>query len=626
MAKLSELESLLINRCAYPKKINTPYGVRTVPCGKCLYCKKSHGRTLASLIHNEFLDSITVQYFTLTYHEFFLPRIQLIKSGNEDYPYTIPENSYIFRYSPDYERGTFKSTDKKTDIYFPLVYEQSSKCLKNAEFKLTSELINSYYKQSSSDIKQDNIGILFIPDIQNFFKRLRKNLHCTDTEQIRYFVLAEYGGTHFRPHFHILLFTKFYNAHDIQNAVFDSWHYGNIDYAGEPSDSASATNYVSNYVTASCSTPAILEQVSKTRTLHSKYFGLGFIKNNLALFLENPSLLAFKNAKLFEVNFYSSDNTIPIHTKKSSSLPSEITLQSIKSQLSQEYSLPYNSISSVISEETINIKVNNYILNYLFPRPFGYTRSNDYLTQLLLDSYDTFCKSNGTYEHYVNALFNVYINSSNEIYNLALGLYDNDYFKDTETPHSLKRNVTIELLDIYLIFYQLSKLNPDIKIFQDFKTYTEPINIINSLYSQLPPEYDMTPKQWAEKLDLVNDFHNRLLSTYFISKHFCINIKANLKNSIFYYHGFFNWNLYNKKRHELEQLIEKNQLSMYYQTLESNNLFPYECFLEDFNNNDSFNSYILPLQMSYLRDQTKHKELNNLLSPIFFDDTQYLTI
>ena len=329
MAKLSQLESLLINRCAYPKKVHTPYGLRTVPCGKCLYCKKSHGRSLSALIHNEFIDANTVQYFTLTYHEFFLPRIQLIKSESEDYPYTIPDDTFVYRHLPDYERGTFKSSDEKTDIYFPSTYDKSTKSLKNAEFKLSSELIDQYYKQSSSDIKINNIGILYIPDIQNFFKRLRKNLNCTTTEEIRYFVLCEYGGTHFRPHFHILLFSKYFNAQDIQDAVYKSWHFGNIDYAGTPSDATSATNYVSNYVTASVSTPNLLEHVSKTRTLHSKHFGLGVIKNNLALFLQNPSFLAFKNPKLFEINFYTSNHTLPIYSRTTASLPTEVTLQSI---------------------------------------------------------------------------------------------------------------------------------------------------------------------------------------------------------------------------------------------------------------------------------------------------------
>ena len=66
MPTLSPLESLLINRCAFPKTVFTPYGLKTVPCGKCLYCRKSHGRTLKSLIHNEMQDANCVQFFTLT--------------------------------------------------------------------------------------------------------------------------------------------------------------------------------------------------------------------------------------------------------------------------------------------------------------------------------------------------------------------------------------------------------------------------------------------------------------------------------------------------------------------------------------------------------------------------------
>lgn len=625
MPTLSPLQSLLVNRCAFPKQVNTPYGVKTVPCGKCLYCRKSHGRTLNSLIHNEMQDATCVQFFTLTYHEYYLPRIILNSTGEEDYPYSVPENATVIRHCPDIIRGTFLSKDEKTEIYYPLSLTHESIKLKNKEYKISSKLANEYNNSSSSDIQQNHIGILYTPDLQKFFKRLRKALHTTYNKDIRYFALAEYGGKHFRPHFHILIFTKHFNATDIQTAVYQSWHFGNINYSGEPNNVNAAISYVSSYVTATANTPILLEEISKTRTFHSKFFGLGIIKNNLEFFISHPFYILNPPSNLYKVNYYLFNNDDCIFTETLPEIPSQNYIRNKQKKLIAQHSFTNSSITSEISTEPCNIKINSYIINYLFPRPFGFARQNDYLTQILLESYDNFCLDRKTYYDYILSIFQKCFKGATEIFNLSFGFYSKLWFKDTETPHCLKRNVTDELLEMYLLFYDISLLNPDIKIFQNYKSDLDALNVIQQISDDLPPEYEFTPQQWVKQLIFINDFHNRLLSTYYISKHFCTNIKAQLINTPFYNGISFNWHLYNKKRHQLEELQKKQQLFMYFSTLEQNTLYPYECFTEDLCGDPRNAEYILPLQNEYLYSQTKHKEINNQLSPIFFDDTEYIT-
>lgn len=625
MSSLSPLESLLINRCAFPKKVNTPYGLKIVPCGKCLYCRKSHGRTLSSLIYNEMQDSNCTQFFTLTYHENFLPRIFLRLTGNSDFPYSVPNNSFIYRCKPNYTKGTYTSKDKKTQIYYHASFEAEFNTLNNDELKISKELLDSYYETSSKDIKNNQLGILYTRDLQNFFKRLRKNLSIFTKEKIRYFALAEYGGERFRPHFHVLVFSKSLNAQQIEDAVFDSWHFGNIDYAGTPNDANSAANYVSSYVTSTCSTPLLLEQISKTRTFHSKHFGLGIIKNNLEILLKNPYLLTIEKPSIYKISYTTSNSNVPLLTEVTSKIPSRLKLQYTIKKLYKKHNITNDTITSAILEKTLNFKVNNYVLNYIFPRPFGISRNNDYLTNLLLNSYDVFCNYPflpNNYESYILWLSKRIYQSTSEIYELAFGFSSSYLFKDKETPYKLIKHIDSNILEMYLVFYKIDKKFPMLHIFNQFSNLEESISTIKQIYDYLPTEYGLSIKDWSIELLSAQSIHNRFLTIYYTSKHFCINIKNKLQNTSFYTGDTFNWHLYTQKRHELEQLRQKQQLFSYFSTLEQNTVFPYECFTEDLGGNAKLAEYILPLQMSYLRNQTKHKELNNLLSPIFFDDSQ----
>ena len=77
------------------------------------------------------------------------------------------------------------------------------------------------------------------PDVQNFFKRLRKN------EKVRYFLVSEYGDTHHRPHYHACLFFKRkVDLTECVNLVDKSWQNGNV-YVGECN--LATINYCSKY-------------------------------------------------------------------------------------------------------------------------------------------------------------------------------------------------------------------------------------------------------------------------------------------------------------------------------------------------------------------------------------------
>lgn len=80
-------------------------------------------------------------------------------------------------------------------------------------------------------------GTLYKPDLQNFFKRLRKREKGI---KIRYFAVGEYGGKTYRPHYHIILF----NTHNIDNIV-NSWSKGFV-HIGDVNDES--INYITKYI------------------------------------------------------------------------------------------------------------------------------------------------------------------------------------------------------------------------------------------------------------------------------------------------------------------------------------------------------------------------------------------
>ena len=78
---------------------------------------------------------------------------------------------------------------------------------------------NDYYVPSH--------GGLSIPELQNFFKRVRKALEC-QKRSIKYFACGEYGEQNMRPHYHAIVFGLGLNEYDKQ-LVRNQWPYCNWD-------------------------------------------------------------------------------------------------------------------------------------------------------------------------------------------------------------------------------------------------------------------------------------------------------------------------------------------------------------------------------------------------------------
>lgn len=99
----------------------------------------------------------------------------------------------------------------------------SFRLLQEEKTATSSQFITVTYDTKHVPITSSGRMALDKPDLQKFFKRLRKS-HSSDSKPIKYYAVGEYGGKTKRPHYHIILF----NA-DIE-LINAAWNKGQIHY------------------------------------------------------------------------------------------------------------------------------------------------------------------------------------------------------------------------------------------------------------------------------------------------------------------------------------------------------------------------------------------------------------
>ena len=114
-----------------------------------------------------------------------------------------------------------------------------------------------YGKEGELSVRYgDNlIPYLNYVDVQNYIKRLRKHLKTAlgSYETLHFYAVGEYGPVHFRPHYHILLFTNSKEVSKVLRQCHDkSWKLGRSDFQ---TSRGGAASYVASYVDSLSSAP-----------------------------------------------------------------------------------------------------------------------------------------------------------------------------------------------------------------------------------------------------------------------------------------------------------------------------------------------------------------------------------
>lgn len=270
------------DHCQHRSFITNRYsGARiAVDCGRCDYCIHKKAQK-ASMRVKTAGSAFKYSFFvTLTYDNEHVPLFKcevldnvyddvLNESGDIHYGYEnhslVPISEYSCADSSQLRHIFF--TQVQGTIPFNRELSEYEEVKDN--WFLSMDAIRSFVAKTKPDSPygkngelSDKYGNNLIPflnyvDVQNYIKRLRKYLYkqLGSYETLHYYAVGEYGPVHFRPHYHILLFT---NSEEVSKALRlchdKSWKFGRSDFQVAR---GGASSYVASYVNSLSSAPLL---------------------------------------------------------------------------------------------------------------------------------------------------------------------------------------------------------------------------------------------------------------------------------------------------------------------------------------------------------------------------------
>lgn len=267
--------------CQHRSFITNRYnGARiAVDCGQCDYCIHKRAQK-ASMRVKTAGSAFKYSYFvTLTYDNEHIPLFNCkvlhseyedvvgisgdIHFGDEHHKY-IPVSEYQCDDSTSLRHIFFEQVqgtvpfDREFKEYVPVQDNWFLSMDAIRSFIGKSQAINKTDYPASRQYGRDNlIPFLNYVDVQNYIKRLRKHLSLIlgSYETLHFYAVGEYGPVHFRPHYHLLLFT---NSEKVAEALrychSKSWKLGRSDFQRA---AGGAGSYVASYVNSLSAAPLL---------------------------------------------------------------------------------------------------------------------------------------------------------------------------------------------------------------------------------------------------------------------------------------------------------------------------------------------------------------------------------
>lgn len=274
-----------------------------VPCGKCEACRQAKANRYSSLIKSECVgDGVHETLFvTLTYSNRYVPYIKKseilanIPLGADDDLH--PNNVNIYRHNSvrsvrvgfgKYAPKLYIS-DKIGEAYFPSLSERYVKALRGYK---------TVHYSSHGKIERfhdDKVSVLWFPDIQNFFKRLKINYERDFGKRLEmsYFYTGEIGPDTQRPHFHALIRIKKEDESNVRFSIYKSWKFHDWQLLERSSGgkliqiAVDCSKYVASYVNSSAYLPkAFYGSPCVPKCHHSKFYGFSRDAFSLSQVLE----------------------------------------------------------------------------------------------------------------------------------------------------------------------------------------------------------------------------------------------------------------------------------------------------------------------------------------------------
>jgi len=250
-----------------------------VDCGQCDYCIYKRAQK-ASMRVKTAGSAFKYSYFvTLTYDNEHIPLMNcevlhseyedaLSISGDKVFGYERhsyipvsdyqPEDSSLLRHVFFTQVQGTVPFDREIKEYVPVKdnWFLSMDAIRSF-IRKTQAVDNSVYPVAEKYGVDNLIPFLNYVDVQNYIKRLRKYLYQVlgSYETLHFYAVGEYGPFHFRPHYHILLFTNSKEVSEVLRQCHDkSWKLGRSDFQIAR---GGASSYVASYVNSLSSAPLL---------------------------------------------------------------------------------------------------------------------------------------------------------------------------------------------------------------------------------------------------------------------------------------------------------------------------------------------------------------------------------
>jgi hypothetical protein len=270
-----------VDHCQYRSFITNRYnGARiAVDCGQCDYCIHKKAQK-ASMRVKTAGSAFKYSYFvTLTYDNEHVP-LMACKVLHSDYDdaigisgdihfgyehhkyipvseYQCDDDSMLRHIFFEQVQGTVPF-DRELKEYAPVKDNWFLSMAAIRSFIYKTQSVDKADYPASTQYGRDNlIPFLNYADVQNYIKRLRKYLYkqLGSYETLHFYAVGEYGPVHFRPHYHILLFTNSEEVSKVLRCCHDkSWKFGRSDFQIAR---GGASSYVSSYVNSLSSAPLL---------------------------------------------------------------------------------------------------------------------------------------------------------------------------------------------------------------------------------------------------------------------------------------------------------------------------------------------------------------------------------
>lgn len=269
------------DHCQHRSFITNRYtGARiALDCGQCDYCIYKRAQK-ASMRVKTAGSAFKYSYFvTLTYDNEHIPLFNCkvlhseyedvigisgdIHFGDEHHKY-IPVSEYQCDDSTSLRHIFFEQVqgtvpfDREIKEYVPVQDNWFLSMDTIRSFIGKTQAVDKTDYPASEQYGRDNlIPFLNYVDVQNYIKRLRKHLSLElgFYETLHFYAVGEYGPVHFRPHYHLLLFT---NSEKVAEALRychgKSWKLGRSDFQRSAGGAAS---YVASYVNSLSAAPLL---------------------------------------------------------------------------------------------------------------------------------------------------------------------------------------------------------------------------------------------------------------------------------------------------------------------------------------------------------------------------------